>query len=125
MSRRTSIQLGLAIIVLMGLAPAGHAASAATGHLFGSVSRTGRVSLRNGSGHIVRTVPAGSYLVTVRDRSRHQNFHLLGAASDAIDKKTGIGFVGTVHWTLSFQSGVYDYYSDHLPTRRAVLRVTG
>lgn len=124
-SRRTSIQLGVAIAVLLGFAPAGHAASAASMRLFGKVSRTGHVSLRNASGRIVRKVPAGSYVITVRDRSRHQNFHLLGSGSDAVDKKTGFRFVGTVRWTLSFQPGVYSYYSDHLPTRRGLLRVTG
>ena len=115
--------LCLAIVGLLAFAPAAYGTQAAGRHLFANVSRTGHVSLRNGAGAIVRSIRAGSYVVVVHDRSKRQNFHLLGSGSNALDKKTGIAFRGTARWTLSFQPGVYNYYSDRSPTMHSVLRV--
>lgn len=121
--KRTQIALCSAILGLLACAPAGYATPAAGGRLFAAVSRTGHVSLRNRAGAVVRKVRAGSYVVVVHDRSKRQNFHLVGSASNMIDKKTGIRFVGTARWTLSFQPGVYNYHSDRSPTMHSVLRV--
>lgn len=124
-TKRRQLVLCLTIVGLLAFAPTAYGTRAAGTHLFANVSRTGHVSLRNGAGTMVRSIRPGSYVVVVHDRSRRQNFHLLGSGSNAIDKKTGISFVGTVRWTLSFQPGVYSYYSDRSPTMHSVLRVRG
>ena len=89
--------------------------------LLGTVTRGGLVTLRDAAGRTVTRLRAGSYVLTVRDRSSRQNFHLVGPRS--IDKKTGTKFVGTVKWTLSFRGGTYRYSSDKLPTSVRSFRV--
>jgi hypothetical protein len=46
------------------------------------------------------TLVAGTYVVTVRDRSRTAGFRLRGHA-------TGVRFVGTVHWKVTLPAGTY------------------
>jgi hypothetical protein len=92
--------------------------------LFASVSRAGRVSLRDDAGRRVTTIPAGQYAITVRDRSRHQNFDLVGP-QPSMHKRTGLRFVGTVRWALALTAGTYRYYSDRTPIRLLTFRVTG
>jgi len=123
--KRAQLVLCLTIFGLLAFAPAGYGTSSAGGRLFATVSRTGHVSLRNRAGTVVRKVQAGSYLVVVRDRSKRQDFHLVGLEPNALDKTTSLVFVGTVRWTVSFQPGGYNYYSDRSPTTRSVLRVRG
>jgi hypothetical protein len=90
--------------------------------LYAKVTRAGGVSVRDAAGRLVRTIPAGSYAVRVRDMSKHQNLHLVGSTS-TIDKRTGIRFAGTVWWTLTFQAGTYRAYSDRRPSGLASFRV--
>lgn len=109
------------VLVAAGEARSGNAASS---HLVGSVTRAGKVSLRDDAGRRVTTIPAGTYVVTVRDRSKRQNFHLVGPTS-TIDKRTGIRFVGTVRWTFTLPAGSYRYYSDRAPDTLKLFRVNG
>lgn len=48
----------------------------------------------------VQTLVAGTYAVTVHDRSRNAGFRLRGHA-------TGARFVGTVHWRVTLAAGTY------------------
>ncbi len=99
--------------------------SATRGHLFATVARTGQVLLQQKkNGRRVTTVRAGLYSITVRDRSGRQNFHLVGV-DPGVRTKTGIAFVGTVTWRLSFSPGVYRYYSDRHRSGGRTLRVVG
>jgi hypothetical protein len=108
-----------AVLVAAGEARSGVAAGS---HLYGKVTRAGRVSVRDAAGRRVTTIPAGSYVLTVRDMSKHQNFHLV-AAKLSIDKRTGIRFVGAVRWTLTLGAGTYRAYSDRAPSGLAMFRV--
>ena len=72
------------------------------------------VSLRTASGGAVRGLKAGRYVITVRDRSRRQNFHLRGPG---VSRKTTLAFAGTVTWTLRLVRGRYTYGSDALRAR--------
>lgn len=70
-----------------------------------SVGPKSRISL--GSSKILA---AGTYLLTVRDRSKTDNFHLTGPG---VNRKTGVAFRGRVTWKVVFAAGkVYRYRSD-------------
>ena len=60
------------------------------------------ISLRSAAGARVRAVRAGVYTIVVRDRSRAHNFHLVGPG---VNRKTAVGFRGTVRWTVRFRKG--------------------
>ena len=62
---------------------------------------------RNGAP--VRSIPAGTYTIEVRDRSRFHNFHLTGPG---VNRSTGVPFVGTQTWTVTFGKGVYTFLCD-------------
>jgi hypothetical protein len=67
------------------------------------------ISLKTAAGAKVKTLPAGTYKVVVKDRTRKDNFHLLGKS---LSRKTGIRFRGTVSWTVSLAVGTYHFRSD-------------
>jgi plastocyanin len=52
---------------------------------------------------------SGRYAVTVRDLSAVDDLHLKGTG---VDRKTGIAFKGTAHWTLTLKRGTYRAFSD-------------
>jgi hypothetical protein len=66
-----------------------------------------------------RTAKAGDYRITVRDRSKTRNFHLVGPG---VNKKTGKAFVGTAVWNVALVQGSYRYGSD--PALTGKLRVS-
>jgi plastocyanin len=59
------------------------------------------ISLTQENGAPVNDIPAGTYTITVRDRSDQHNFHLMGPG---VDQETTVAFVGTVTWTVTFQN---------------------
>jgi hypothetical protein len=63
---------------------------------------------------------AGKTVITVRDSSIRDNFHLSG---QGIDKKTGVAFRGTVVWTVTLRTGTYMYRSDRHAKLRGSFRV--
>lgn len=86
--------------------PPGGGSGGGTGKLVGTVASG--ISLTKG-GAKVKTLKAGKYAITVRDRSTHQNFHLKGPG---LNKKTGVGYSGTQTWTVTLKSGAYSFWSD-------------
>jgi hypothetical protein len=71
----------------------------------------------------VRSVAPGRYRVEVRDRTRRDNLHLSGPG---VNRRTGVGFVGTIRWTLRLRAGSkYRYRSDPHPRLRGSFRTTG
>ena len=80
------------------------------------------ISLRNASGR-VRSLKAGRYRITVRDRSRMHNFHLVGAG---VNKRTAVRFRGTVTWTVTLRKGkTYRFRCDpHARGMRGSFKVT-
>ena len=79
-----------------------------------------RIALRTGAGTKVKTLTAGRYRVTVRDRSASENLHLIGPG---VNRRTGVKFRGTVRWTLSLKRGTYRYRSDRTRKLRGSFRV--
>jgi hypothetical protein len=51
----------------------------------------------------------GKAIITVTDSSKKDNFHLTGPG---VNKSTGVGFRGTVRWTVTLQAGAYTFHSD-------------
>jgi len=67
------------------------------------------IALKNAGGAVARRLAAGPYSITVVDRSRRQNAHLVGAG---VNRKTGIAFVGTLTWKVTLKAGKLAFRSD-------------
>jgi hypothetical protein len=68
------------------------------------------ISLKTSAGARVTTLFAGTYVVTVKDAAKADNFHLTGAG---VNKKTGVAFRGSASWKLTFKAGQkYRFRSD-------------
>jgi hypothetical protein len=92
------------------------------GKLVGTVGPGASISLKKSSGASASSVKAGKYAVTVRDRSKADNFHLVGPG---VNKSTAVGFVGTRVWTVTLRRGTYRFQSDPHKTRlKGTMRVT-
>jgi hypothetical protein len=68
-----------------------------------------------------KTATAGPAKITVTDRSRTDNFHLVGPG---VNRKTGVAFRGHVTWNVALQVGRYTYRSDKHRRLRGSLTVT-
>jgi hypothetical protein len=84
--------------------------------LTGAVGPRRTISLKSAAGARVTSVATGLFRITVRDRSRADNFHLSGPG---VDKKTGVGFRGAVRWIVELSAGRYVYKSDRHKALRA------
>jgi len=62
---------------------------------------------------------AGSYTLTVADRSKARNFHLVGPG---VNRRTGKGCTGSVTWSLALEKGTYRFGSDPRLAGRLVVR---
>jgi len=82
--------------------------------LAGSVGPGAKISL-------ARTAKAGKAIITIRDRTKKDNFHLSGPG---VNKKTGVAFIGTVKWTVTLQAGAYKFRSDAHRTLKGTLKVS-
>ena len=51
----------------------------------------------------------GPAVITVNDRSKTDNFHLIGPG---VNKKTGVKTRGKVTWAVTLRPGIYTYRSD-------------
>lgn len=72
-------------------------------------------------GRKVTALRRGVYRITVRDRSRLHNFHLIGPG---ISRKTGVPFVGTQTWRVTLRPGLYRYRCNpHVGFMRGTVRV--
>lgn len=69
-----------------------------------------------------KSVKAGKYIVVVHDKSAIHDFHLTGPG---VNKKTGVGFVGTVTWKVTLEKGTYTFVCDpHKALMHGKLKVT-
>jgi hypothetical protein len=117
---RQGISVVLAAGVFAGLMAA--PANAAT-KLVATV-RPGSITLATVDGRRVQILRSGTYIIVVRDRAARENFHLLLYAP-TVGRKTGIAFVGTKLWRITFRPGVYRYFSDaHPATLNGSVKVT-
>ena len=88
--------------------------------LNGKVGPKRTISLRNGAGTLVKAIRAATYLVVVKDATKHDNFHLKGPG---VNKRTGVRFKGTKSWTVKLVAGKYVYRSDAHPKLRRSFKV--
>jgi plastocyanin len=91
-----------------------------------AATTVGKLTATDGPGFTITMsavrVKAGTYKITVRDRSSIHNFHLIGPG---VNKKTSVGAVKTVVWTVALKRGTYRFMCDpHATTMKGVLRVT-
>ncbi len=101
------------------LAPA--TGQAAPTRLTATVGPGFTITLTNARGVKVRTVKPGVYRITVRDRSAHHNFHLVGPR---VNRATSVTAVRRVVWTVTLRRGVYRYICDpHAIGMRGSFRV--
>lgn len=82
------------------------------------VTKTLRASVGAGVTLSARRVGAGPYRLTVVDRSKSRNFHLVGFG---VNRKTGKTFRGSVTWTINLAPGTYRFGSDPKLTGRLVV----
>jgi hypothetical protein len=64
---------------------------------------------------------AGRAVITVRDASSTDNFHLVGPG---LNRATGVAFKGTVRWTVTLKPGTYRFRSDRHPKLRGAFTVS-
>lgn len=104
------IRLVAAFLALAALAaqPAGAATPA---RLVATVGPGTMITFKKSSGAAVRSLRPGTYTITVRDRSRAHNFHLLGP-TNTLSRSTTVGFVGTKTWRMRLVKGRYSYICD-------------
>jgi plastocyanin len=112
MNKRTRISLLSAVAVAALASPA---AALAQERLIGTVGTNDArvITLTQANGDPVRDIPAGTYVVEVRDRSRLHNFRLSGPG---VERRTDIVDTGTVMWTVTFRDeSTYEYMSESHP----------
>ena len=108
------------VAALAALALAVAPASAALPKLVGTVGPGFTITLTKG-GAKVKTVKAGKYTLVIRDKSNIHNFHLKGA----VNKSTGVSFVGTKTLTITLKAGKYTYVCDpHASSMKGSFTVT-
>jgi plastocyanin len=84
------------------------AAGAATGKLAGTVGPSFNISLTQG-GKAVKKLKAGSYTITIQDKSNIHDFHLTGPG---VNKKTSVGGQGATTWKVTLKKGTYKFVCD-------------
>jgi plastocyanin len=69
-----------------------------------------------------KTVPAGIYVITIRDRSAIHNFHLTGPG---VNKRTSLPKIYTTTWKVTLKKGTYRFVCDpHAAIMKGTLKVT-
>jgi plastocyanin len=110
--------LALAVLVAAIVAPA---AGAAGGKLVATDGPGFTITLKQG-GKSVKTLKAGTYTITVQDKSNIHNFHLTGPG---VNKKTSVAALGTTTWKVTLKKGTYKYVCDpHKTTMKGSFTVT-
>jgi plastocyanin len=116
---RTLVLLAAVGSALAVTAPAG----AVIPKLTGTVGPGFTITLKRFNKRLV-SLKAGTYSITVSDKSSIHNFHLRGPGR--VNREiTTIGFVGTKTITVKLVKGIYRYVCDpHLTTMKGSFRVT-
>ena len=82
--------------------------------LLATVGPKNTITLRSGTGAALKSVKAGTYSITVRDRTKAHNFHLVGKG---VNRKTAKAAIGTFTWKVKLSKGLLRFYSDQSPTK--------
>jgi plastocyanin len=89
--------------------------------LLGAVGPGASIALRTASGARATHLKPGAYVLTVRDRSKLDNFHLRGKG---VNVATGVAFTGSKTWKIRLAKGLYRYASDKHPSLKGRVRVS-
>jgi hypothetical protein len=90
--------------------------------LLATIGPKNTISLKSTTGATLKRVKAGTYSITVRDRSKLHNFHLVGKG---VNRNSGLAGVATLTWKLELSAGPLRYFSDRSPkTVRGSVTVT-
>jgi len=90
--------------------------------LLATVGPKATISLKSASGAVLKTVKAGVYSITVRDRSRLHNFHLVGKG---VNRRSALVGMGTLTWKLQLSAGTLRFFSDKSPkTVKGSVKIT-
>lgn len=88
--------------------------AATSNRIVATVTASGAVSVTPRSG------TAGTYTVSVRDRSRRSGFHLKGPG---VNRSTTRPFTGTATWHITLTSGTYRYFTDGPKKHAGTIRI--
>ena len=118
---RTLTLLAALAGTLVVVAPS-NASKAALPKLTGTVGPGFTISMKR-LGKPFKTIKAGTYSITVADKSNIHNFHLRGPK---VNKEvTQVGFVGTKTVIVKFLKGKYTFVCDpHFTTMKGSFTVT-
>jgi plastocyanin len=98
-------------------------AQAATPKLFASVGPGFTISLKTAAGKKVTAVKAGTYRITVNDRSAQHDFRLRGPGVKKV--LTTVAATGTKTVTVRLKAGRYTFVCQpHAPAMRGSFRVS-
>ena len=91
-----------------------------------AASRTNTLTGTDGPGFTItmnkKTVKAGTYVITIHDKSNIHNFHLTGPG---VNKLTSVSRVYTTKWTVKLKKGTYHFVCDpHRTIMHGILKVT-
>jgi hypothetical protein len=112
--------LAAGVVAALALAAPIGATSSVT-KLTGTVGPGFTITLKKGTAK-VKTLKAGSYKITVSDKSNIHNFHLKGPGLSRII--TTVPFVGTKTVIVTLRKGTYTFVCDpHLTTMHGSFRV--
>jgi hypothetical protein len=84
--------------------------------LIGTVGPGHTISLVDSRGRRMRTPHPGTYRFVIRDRSAHDNFHLIGPGITGLIGATGVSYGGTTVWKLRLVSETYRFRADAHPS---------
>jgi NitT/TauT family transport system substrate-binding protein len=73
------------------------------------------------NGTVIKTLPAGSYTISVTDKSTNDNFHISGKG---VNKSTSVAKTGTASFTVKLAKGTYTVTSDAHQRLRRTITVT-
>ena len=119
MTRIALLAAGL-LVTLVLAAPIG--ATSSVTKLTGTVGPGFTITLKKGTAK-VKTLKAGSYKITVNDKSNIHNFHLKGPGVNKIITTTP--FKGTKTVTVKLKKGTYKYVCDpHAAVMKGSFKVT-
>jgi len=118
--KSTRTALVAAVAAALVAAPAAMPAPAPT-KLTGVVGPGFTITLTKG-GKKVTTLKAGTYSISVNDKSNIHNFHLKGKG---VNRDSGVSKVAKVTWTVKLSKGRYTYVCDpHASSMKGSFTVT-
>jgi plastocyanin len=93
--------------------------------LASATAQAGSLTATDGPGFTItmskKSVKAGAYVITVKDRSSIHNFHLTGPG---VNKATSVVAVKTYTWKVTLKKGTYRFVCDpHATIMKGVLKV--